>query len=942
MTISNVQNAADTQAVTPTTAPEAGSSPRPLMADEAMTPRGKWPPFPWNPADLDNPLIGRDEALSELARAFEDVVSDWMVRIQLVVSDYGLGKSRLMSAFIAAALEREPSTSCIEVRCPNAGGGGGPYRLWDAVVRKAFDVPAEADAIEAGALVRRGVERYLPSDLATLVSQVVGAPSTEQDDDASMARCIGAIGRLFEALAFEKPLLIVVDDANRASARDFALASAFASTVKGRPIMVVLAGSPNLADHLPGWERFPLTRLRTLHRHEADRMLRLFLTGLSQSPSRELIERILSTAAGNSYAIKAMVRWLHESGGIHSETGPYGERWYLDEAKVGQLVVPDNLEGVIHARIHALSPTEREVLAQSAVIGREFWIGALVAIARSADTAPTSGIRTTRHPRPQNQLGFLLSDDTVGDNVRSILKKLVAARFIETRPSRFRGEECFGFRSTVHWEAAIEAIPQTTLMRWHRVALSWLELMVEGLDLDGGTPGTTTADPVTHQPTRTTAIRGPYLRELAHHAEGAGNPGLAATYSLKAARHALLEGHSRVALTALETALRLVQPDQASTRLKILHDLGEVNALAGATDLAVDYFKEALELAWRLGDRRIMAIALRRLAEVEGVRGNFPAARAQLMDALKLAEQIQDPHGVAAACIALGRLHWMLSEFDQALRCYKKAEHLYRRLSDETGIGEVLHSQGAVHYDRGDVGLAEKFYDEALAIRRRVDDKRGLVKTLNNLGAVWMSRRLERAVTVWKEALIIAQELADLGLQATLADNLGEALSLLRRHDEALVMLERSIELAELTGRKNTLVDALRNLGIVRTARGEWDLAKDALLRAQGEAERLGLSRLQALVSRAFGDLAMARMESTGVIADGDTPLTIVAEQSYLAAASRLEEAGYDLEAAVSYEKLADALTLAGRREEAKTRVDHARSLRAEHLRPPEPPPLPS
>lgn len=902
---------------------ESGPQAGPTGTDEPMPARGQWPPFPWNPPDLDNPLIGRDEALDSLARAFEDVVSDWMVRIQLVVSDYGLGKSRLMSAFIAAARGREPSTAVIEVRCPVAGGGGGPYRLWDAVVRRAFDVPAEADALEAAALVRRGAERYLTPELAALVSQVVG-PQRDNDDEAAMARVIGAIGRLFEALAFEKPLLVVVDDANRASSRDFALASALTNTVKGRPIMLVLSGSPNLADHLPGWERFPLTRLRPLNRAEADRMLRLFLTGLAQLPSRELVDRVLATTAGNSYAIKAMVRWMHEAGGITFD----GARYALDEVKLGSLSVPDNLEGVIHARIHALSDREREVLAQAAIVGREFWFGALVAIARAQTEAPLEGAGAD--PSERIQL-----DDPSADELRAILKKLVAARFIETRPSRFRGEECFGFRSSIHQEAAVEAIPQTTLMRWHRVTLNWLEVMVEGLDVDDEPTSQSSSSGLGRA-----ALMGAYLRELAHHAEGAGNPGLAASYALRAARHALSEGHSRVALTSLEAALRLVQPDQLSVRLKVVFDLGEVHAMAGATDLAVDHYKEALRLAFRLRDRRIMATALRRLADVEIARGNFQVARGQLMDALKLAEQIQDPHGVAAACVALGRMHWLTSEFDQALRVYKKAEHIYRRLNDEPGIGEVLHAQGAVHYDRGDVVFAERLYDEALAIRRKVDDKRGLVRTLNNLAAVWMSRKLDRAVALWQEALTVAVALSDLSLQATLTDNLGEAMSLIGRHDEAQTMLERSVELAELTGRKNTLIDALKNLGALFIARAEWDRAKLALDRAKAESERLGLTRLSALVLRAHGDLAMARIEATGVVSDNDGPLTARAEEFYRHAGERLEAAGYDLEAAASFERLADALSLSGRKDEAIVASARARSLRADH--PTEPPPLPA
>jgi len=890
--------------------------------DEPMTPRGKWPPFPWNPSDLDNPMVGRDEALEDLGRAFDEVLAHWLVRIHLLVSDYGLGKSRLLAAFVQTARERDPSTLAIEVRCPNAGAGGGPYRLWDAVVRAAFQVSPDADATLAAATVKRSVERWLTPDAAALVAHLVSpaqhSPMGGDEDEALMARSVGALGQLLEALAFERPLLIVVDDANRASARDFALASALGTALKGRPIMLLLAGSENLATHLPGWDRYPVTRLRPLQRYESERMLRLFLTGLGNPPSRELVDRLVATAAGNSYAIKALVRWLHEAGGIVENKTSQGSRWILEEAIVQRLQIPDTLEGVIHARIAALTPVERELLAQAALVGREFWLGALVAIARSADSTVLEGDAVTSVG--SSPMDF--DEDATPIRARQVLKKLVAQRFIETRTSPLLGEECFGFRSSVHWEAALEALPQTTRQRWHRVVLSWLELQATGLEVDGP--------------------RGLYLRELAHHAEGSGNPALGATYHLRAARIALTEGHSRAALSSLEEVLRLAQPEQLATRLRALHDLGEVHTLAGATDLAVGNYHEALALAWRMGDKKTGATALMRLSEVEMARGRFTEARRQLTTALRLYETLQDPQGVAQACIALGKLHWQLGEFDQALRCYRKSEHLYQKLNNLMGIGEVLHVQGAVHFDRGDVGLAEKFYQEALTIRRKTDDRRGLVRTLNNLGAVWMSQRLERSVGVWREALQIAQDLGDLGFQATLADNLGEVLMLLGRNDEARDALQRAIELAQLTGRRATLIDALRNLALLETAEEDWDAADLALARARGEADALGVARLRALVCRTMGDAAVARMESTGVVSgEGSDGAMNAAEANYKKAAQDFETAGYDLEAATSHEKLADLLELVGRKAEAFDRRKHALRLRTNRLRPSAPPPVP-
>jgi len=879
------------------------------MDSEAMTPRGKWPPFPWNPPDLDNPMVGRDEAQRALARAFEDVVSDWVVQVQLVVSEYGLGKSRLLSVFMQAAQAREPNTLVIDVRCPSSGGGGGPYRLWDAVLRAAFGISPEADPAEAAIALSRAVERWVPAEVALLVGHLVGLP-VDGDEEALMARCIGALGRLLDAIAMERPLLIVVDDASRASARDFALTSALAATVKGRPIMVLLASATNLADHVPGWDRFPVVTLQPLTPDESERMLRLFLTGLAAPPSKELVAHLVSVSHGNSYALKALVRWLHEVGAIRPAVqkapGEARGKWLLEEARIEGKAVPETLEGVIHARVAALAADERLLLGQAAVVGREFWIGPLIALARQqTEDAPDT-----------------FTEDEIPTRIRGVLAKLVSQRYIEVRSSRIRGEECFGFRSGAHWEAALESLPATTLQRWHRIVLAWLELQAESLE----TPGETL------EPTGASHARGQYLSELARHAEGAGQPAAAATYHMRAARVSSTEGHSRAALASLDDALRLVQVDQLATRLRILFDLGEVHALAGTSDLAVEYYREALTLAWRLGDRRTGAMALSKIADVEAAQGAHADARAHLMEALRLFEAIQDPHGVAGACIALGRLHWRLGEFDKALLVYRRSEHLYRRLGHDRGIAEVLHVQAAVHFDRGDVETAERHYMDALALRKASDDRRGLVRTLNNLGGLWMGQKLEKSVEVWREALRLCRDLGDLSLYATLSDNLGEALVLLGRHDEADDMLERAVELAEATGQKATLVDALRNQAGLRIARGQWDRAEQALGKARQEAQELGLAKHNASVLRSIGDLAAARMEATGVINEPGAQSHLQrAEISYRRAAEDFEAAGYVLEAAHSHERLADMLELAGRKAEAASRRTMALALRTDN-----------
>ena len=54
-----------------------------------------WPPFQWNPSKLTNRLIGRDKVLDELVTAWSATTSTWTSRLQLLVSEFGMGKGQI-------------------------------------------------------------------------------------------------------------------------------------------------------------------------------------------------------------------------------------------------------------------------------------------------------------------------------------------------------------------------------------------------------------------------------------------------------------------------------------------------------------------------------------------------------------------------------------------------------------------------------------------------------------------------------------------------------------------------------------------------------------------------------------------------------------------------------------------------------------------------------
>lgn len=865
---------------------------------------GSWPPFPWNPPDLPRRLIGRERAVDELLAAWDETVACWRGRVHLLVGGYGTGKTQVARAFAEAAVERVPEARVVTVRASEVGGA---LRLWDVVLRQLFDIAEDADPLEAGARFEEQVVERLAEaarDTAAAVAWLVGwqtpdGPSVQRagghgpgaaDSEALTGRATGALSRLLAAYTRDRPLLLVVNDADQTSGRALAIVDALDATLKGRPLMLLLSGSEALGGVFPGWERFSATRLGALTTAGLRELLDLFLTGIGDPPPKELAERIAERSGGNPAALKSILRYVRQAGGISAREGV----WTLDETTIWDLDLPDDLEGVVVAVVASLAPYDRQILASAAMVGRRFWLGALVTLERQAQQSE----------RPAADLGMIPSDG-VPKRVRESLARLIEHRFIEALSPNAPGAEPYAFRSEVHWRVANEAVPAAKRQTQHRVAYEWLKVHAAG-QLDA------------------------YYEDLAAHAEAAGMPGEAARWLLRAARAAGTEHRAAEERRLLESAHALADPDDYQTRLSVTLDLGDLLARTGDSELALARYQEALQVSWRLRHRGKGAAALTRIGRVETTTGAFEAGYAHLMAALRLFEAIEDLAGVADACDALGRMFWLQARFDEATRCYRKAEEIYRRRSDRLGLARVTHALAAVIYDRGDLDEAERYYREALELRRRLDDRRGIAGSSNDLGIILQTRgRSTEAVEAFEDATVLAAELGDLGLQATVANNLGEALLALDRVDDAEEALDLAIDLAAAVGRPRLLADAHLNRATLRLRGLALDAALNDLEQAASHARALGLPRPVALVERGFGDLAVAR--AAGV--DEEQPrkrsgLLRDAAEAYGRSADALGDGGYELEEAISRQRLADVLDRLGRTDQASEERRRAIALR--------------
>ena len=160
-----------------------------------------------------------------------------------------------------------------------------------------------------------------------------------------------AFRHLFEALARERPLVLVVDDIHWAETTLLDLLEDVASFSSGVPILLVCMSRPDLLEERPAWVTprpgATVVALAPLAKGEATALVEELL--LDRELAEEDKRRIVDAADGNPLFLEQLLA-------LNMEVGTTGE-----------LVVPPTIHALLAARIDRLDARER---GRSPVCGR--------------------------------------------------------------------------------------------------------------------------------------------------------------------------------------------------------------------------------------------------------------------------------------------------------------------------------------------------------------------------------------------------------------------------------------------------------------------------------------------------------------------------------------------------------------------------------------------
>ena len=184
----------------------------------------------------------------------------------------------------------------------------------------------------------------------------------------------------FERLAAENPVVLLVEDAQYADAGLLEFLDLSSIGLPDLPIYVLVLARPELGQARPGFGAGRNRTMLTLDPLDAVSMDAL-VDALVPGMPVEARAKITGQAQGIPLFAVEMVRSLIDRDIVRPVEGVY--RLAGD---IGELAVPDSLHALLAARLDALDPEVRRLVADAAVLGTTFPAEALIAVSGQEET----------------------------------------------------------------------------------------------------------------------------------------------------------------------------------------------------------------------------------------------------------------------------------------------------------------------------------------------------------------------------------------------------------------------------------------------------------------------------------------------------------------------------------------------------------------------------
>ncbi|HUQ17092.1 MAG TPA: adenylate/guanylate cyclase domain-containing protein [Candidatus Saccharimonadales bacterium] len=334
--------------------------------------------------DVRSAMVGREAQLTRLRDAFA-IVRARQGRVASILGEPGIGKSRLLAELRSHVEATDPTARWIEARCLSYGRTL-PYHLVLDLVRSVIGVAPTADEPEVRVALEARMRSlfgegwtdpyaYLGHLLSIQLAPDIRARVAALEIEA-VKRYTASVISVVRALAASGPVVLACEDLHWADAASVDVLSQLLPLANELPLFIL--GTSRLDRESEGWRL--ISSVRDIF---GDALVEVRLDPLTVDETRALVANllrveslpmdtrnlILEKAEGNPFFVEEVIRMLIDRGAIERRD----DSWVATSA-VADIAIPDNLQGLLLARIDRLTPESKRTLRVAAVIGRQFGV----------------------------------------------------------------------------------------------------------------------------------------------------------------------------------------------------------------------------------------------------------------------------------------------------------------------------------------------------------------------------------------------------------------------------------------------------------------------------------------------------------------------------------------------------------------------------------------
>ncbi|NOY25920.1 MAG: protein kinase [Oligoflexia bacterium] len=758
--------------------------------------------------------LARGDEREVIIRALRRVATGQRVFVA-VQGPPGSGKSRLVQELRDLAAARGVPVYAARA-VPYAADR--PLATLRDVVARVMGLSSESEPTQ----VRAGLERLSSLGLDPADIRVIGALFGVEADllgARAVDDLVGAAGRFVCRLAASGAVLLAIEDAQHLSEIEHRVLHYIQASTADVPLLMLLTLRGPVPPGLgPVDEEIVLGPLSPL----LQRRLAAQLLGVRQIDAG-LAAHIVAATEGNPRYLVALIEALREQGRIDIVGG---KGRLLSDGALPSL--PDGLDGIISARVDALSEQARQALQVAAIIGSRLSVG-------------------------------LLAEATGQADLRPVMTELLAGGLVERE-----GDE-LAFASELVAEVTVRTLVGARRRELHALVASAMERHL-GLDgphvgelaeqcaacgrlLDAARCGHTAGDRLRRQQLLRPAVHqwGRALGWLAEATEQGADPDAClrgeAMLHFKVGEARELLGEGMAAQRHLQAALDAAsdcEDDELQARCMLA--LGRV-FVAGA-DLArarlhLEAARDATvvpgpDAQWR---REVAVESLEALGVLAGDAGDADEAEACYRAAL---DRAADDDALASrALLGLSARHIRSGDEDAALDLLAQAGARAASAKDRILLGRILNNTGLVHHGAGRFREAIACFEESRDLRCDTGYRKGEAANLHNIGDSWVRLgQPARAFAAFERSRDLARGIA--WRRGIVMNDVWMAWLEASRSGGSEDVLVAAVEAAEGLADRDTALTGQWLLGRLLCDRGDHQRGKTVLQDALARAQAMG------------------------------------------------------------------------------------------------------